>query len=489
MTDTKQQAVFYPCSHETMHLQLDNGQERDCRILTLIRLDDKEYIALVPQDPSREDEAYLYGFAEAAGQPQLRKLTDPAELRAALDAFDQWYDQAESPVPVDVFSGFLGAGKTTLIKKLLAEVYAGERVALIENEFGDVNIDSGFLQDSGVEIREMNAGCICCSLVGDFTKSLGQVVEDLHPDRIIIEPSGVGKLSEIIRAVEQAAGDRLELSSASVVVDAGKAKMYMKNFGEFFNDQVEHAGAIILSHTDGLSPEKLAAAVELLRQHNQMAAIVSTPWDQLDGVQLMEAVRHTDSLERELAELAAQQAEQAWDEDEHEHHHHHHHDDEDEHAHHHHHDDEDEHEHHHHHDDEDEHEHHHHHDDEDEHEHGCDCGCDHDHDHDHVYHHDHEHHGHHHHADEVFVSWGRETTRSFSREELLSILGQLQQEDRFGLVLRAKGFVPDGSGAWLHFDYVPGEPEVREGSAAVIGRLCVIGSKLNEAALAELFGL
>ena len=367
----KKQAVFRPCDHQTMHLQLDNGQDKECDILTLMELNGKEYIALLPQERESEGEAYIYGFSLKDGQPSLRSLTEQDELTAALDAFDEWYEQAEvGPVPVDVFSGFLGAGKTTLIKKLLAEVYQGEKIALIENEFGDVNIDSGFLQDSGVAIREMNAGCICCSLVGDFTTALAKVVDELHPDRIIIEPSGVGKLSEIIRAVEQAAGDKMELSSASVVVDAGKAKMYMKNFGEFFNDQVEHAAAIILSHTDRLSPEKLAAAVELLREHNPLATIVSTPWEQLDGAQLMEAIHHTDSLEQELAELAARsQGELHWSDDEHdeecchEHHHHEH----------------DEHEccghHHEHHDDQKEHcgcwEHHHHDDEEPEEHQGC----------------------------------------------------------------------------------------------------------------------
>ncbi|MBQ6808083.1 MAG: DUF1292 domain-containing protein, partial [Firmicutes bacterium] len=319
--ETKLQASFRPCDHQTMHLQLENGQEKDCDILTLMEFRGREYIALLPRERESEGEAYVYGFSLEDGQPRLRSLTDREELEAALDAFDQWYAQAEDgPIPVDVFSGFLGAGKTTLIKKLLAEVYKGEKIALIENEFGDVNIDSGFLQDSGVEIREMNAGCICCSLVGDFTSALAKVAEELHPDRIVIEPSGVGKLSEIIRAVEQAAGDKMILSSASAVVDASKAKIYMKNFGEFFNDQVEHAGAIILSHTDHLSPEKLAAAVELLREHNPLAAIVATPWDQLDGAQLMEAVYRTDSLEQELAALTADsQAQLRWEE-EHEHH-------------------------------------------------------------------------------------------------------------------------------------------------------------------------
>ena len=464
----EKQATFRPCDHQTMHLQLEDGREKDCTILTLMELDGVEYVALLPQERENDGEVYVYGFSLEQGQPKLRLLTDRKELEAALDAFDQWSAQTDpEPVPVDIFSGFLGAGKTTLIKKLLDEVYRGERVVLIENEFGDVNIDSGFLQDSGVEIREMNAGCICCSLVGDFTAALNQVVTDLHPDRIIIEPSGVGKLSEIIRSVELAAGDLLELSSASVVVDASKAKMYIRNFGEFFNDQVEHAGAIILSHTDHMAPEKLAATVTLLRTHNPQAVVVTTPWTQLNGNQLMEAVRHTDSLEQELAALAAEsQGQLVWDD----------HDQEHDHC-----------------DCDHEHDHGHGHNHSHDHE-ACGCGCEHEQEQAQAHEacscgHHHEHGHRHHHADEVFVSWGVETTRVFSPEELTAMLGKLQQEDHFGLVLRAKGIVAGPQGQWLHFDYVPGEPEVRTGSPGVTGRLCVIGSKLDQHHLAQLFDL
>ena len=397
---------------------------------------------------------------------------------------------------IDIFSGFLGAGKTTLIRKLISEAFKGEKLVLIENEFGEIAIDGGFLQDAGIEITEMSQGCICCSLVGDFGKALRQVLETYHPDRILIEPSGVGKLSDVIRAVQNLHMEDVTLNSFTTVADANKCKMYMKNFGEFYNDQIEHANSIILSRTDGIKPEKLEACVALLREHNQNATIITTPWDQLTGAQILETMEHKNTLEEELKLLA--------EETEHEHHHHdhdehdehctcgchdHHDDDEDEHEHHHHHDhDHDEHDEHctcgchDHHDDDDEHEHHHH--DHDEHDEHCTCGC-HDHDHDHDEH-DHEHH-HHHHADEVFTSWGTETTRKFTKDEIEHILEELDNSEKYGMILRAKGIVSGRDGEWIHFDYVPEETSVRNGSAGVIGRLCVIGSHINEAAIEALF--
>ena len=398
---------------------------------------------------------------------------------------------------IDIFSGFLGAGKTTLIRKLISEAFKGEKLVLIENEFGEIAIDGGFLQDAGIEITEMSQGCICCSLVGDFGKALRQVLETYHPDRILIEPSGVGKLSDVIRAVQNLHMEDVTLNSFTTVADANKCKMYMKNFGEFYNDQIEHANSIILSRTDGIKPEKLEACVALLREHNQNATIITTPWDQLTGAQILETMEHKNTLEEELKLLA--------EETEHEHHHHHdhdhdehdehctcgchdHHDDDDEHEHHHH--DHDEHDEHctcgchdHHDDDEDEHEHAHH--DHDEHDEHCTCGC-HDHDHDHDEH-DHEHHHHHHHADEVFTSWGTETTRKFTKDEIEHILEELDNSEKYGMILRAKGIVAGRDGEWIHFDYVPEETSVRNGSAGVIGRLCVIGSHINEAAIEALF--
>lgn len=357
---------------------------------------------------------------------------------------------------IDIFSGFLGAGKTTLIKKLVKEAYAGEQIVLIENEFGEIGIDGGFLQDAGINITEMNSGCICCSLVGDFSKALKQVSAEYHPDRIVIEPSGVGKLSDVIKAVANASLEDASLNAFCTVVDAGKCKMYMKNFGEFFNDQVENAGCIILSHTDGISEEKLAACVQLLKEKNDSATIVTAPWSQLEGKAILAAMEQKDSLRTELARLASE-----YEGDEHEHHHHH--------------GCEEEHEHHHHDDGEEEHEHHHHHDGE-----GGECCCHHDHEG-----YEHHHHGHHH-ADDVFTSWGIETTHKFTKEELESALAALSDEERYGTVLRAKGIV-SGTEGWLHFDYVPAEPDVRTGSAGVTGRLCVIGCKINEAVLKELF--
>ena len=395
---------------------------------------------------------------------------------------------------IDIFSGFLGAGKTTLIKKLITEAYAGEKLVLIENEFGEIGIDGGFLAEAGIRINEMNSGCICCSLVGDFGKALSQVLTEYAPDRILIEPSGVGKLSDVIRAVQDAATEGAVLNGFTTVVDAGKCKMYMKNFGEFFNDQVENAGCIVLSHTDAAPAHKIETAVSLLREHNATAVIVTTPWKDLTGAQLLEAMERKDTLAAELARLAEEAHE-------HEHHHHHHHEDGECCCHEHH---DHDHEHHHHHEDgeccchehhDHDHEHHHHHED-------GECCCHEHHDHEHEHHHHHEdgerccghHHGHgehhhHHHADEVFVSCGSETTATFDRAAMTDKLNALTDEATYGIVLRAKGIVaPTDGGAWIHFDYVPGEPDVREGGAAVIGRLCVIGSKLNIPALSELFG-
>ena len=394
---------------------------------------------------------------------------------------------------IDIVSGFLGAGKTTLIKKLLKDALAGTRVVLIENEFGEIGIDGGFLKESGIEIREMNSGCICCSLVGDFGTSLREVMDTYAPERILIEPSGVGKLSDVMKAIQDAAeGSDMELNSAVAVVDASKCKIYIKNFGEFFVNQIEYAGTIILTRTDKVSDAKIAECVELLRQHNDKATIITTPIAELDGKQILTTIEGKADLQAQiLAEVMEEHDDD--EEDEHEHHHHHH-DDEDEHEHHHHHhdddDDEDEHEHHHHHhhddDDEDEHEHHHHHD----------------HDHEHaevvvdekgnrIYRsHDHHHHHHHHgghDADEIFVSWGMETPARYSQDEIREILAQLDDEEKYGIVLRSKGMVPDAEGRWVHFDYVPEETEVRYGAADVTGKICVIGAQLKEDALADLF--
>ncbi len=367
---------------------------------------------------------------------------------------------------IDIFSGFLGAGKTTLIRKLIKEAFAGEKLVLIENEFGEIGIDGGFLQDAGIEITEMNSGCICCSLVGDFGKALKEVLDTYAPDRILIEPSGVGKLSDVIRAVQDLQMPEVELNSFTTVVDAKKCRMYMKNFGEFFNNQITHAGTIILSHTDGISPDKLSACLQLVRSLNDTATVVATPWDQLTGAQILEAMEHRNTLSDEMKELL--NGEEICPECGHHHHEHGH-------CHEHHHDHCD-HEHGH-----CEHEHHHDHCD---HEHGH---CEHEHHHDHC-HHDHDHHSHgHHHADDVFVSWGMETTRAYTEAELTEMLKALEDEVVFGTVLRAKGMVPAVEGGFWLFDYVPGEPDVRKGTAGVIGRLCVIGADLNEQAVAHLF--
>ena len=376
---------------------------------------------------------------------------------------------------VDIISGFLGAGKTTLISKLLKEALPDEQVVLIENEFGEIGIDGGFLKDSGVEIREMNSGCICCSLVGDFGTSLKEVVDKYHPDRIIIEPSGVGKLSDVIKAVKDLhIENEIRLNSASTVADASKVKMYMKNFGEFFNNQIEHAGTIILSRTQNVSEDKLKKAIEMIRSLNADAHIITTPWDSLDGKQILAAMENVTNLE---LEMLAEQAEKTHEEHEHEHHHHdgecccgHHHDDDEEHEHHHHHDDECCH-----HDHDHEHEHHHH-------DHDGEC-CHHDHDH------EHHHHEGHHHADDVFTSWGEETPNKYDKEALDAILKKLANTNEYGSILRAKGMLPANDGTWMYFDLVPEEYEIREGNPDYTGRICVIGAELKEDALKELFNL
>lgn len=365
---------------------------------------------------------------------------------------------------VDIFSGFLGAGKTTLMKKLIQEAYGKEQLVLIENEFGEIGIDSGFMQEAGIEVREMNSGCICCSLVGDFGRALTKVLEEYHPDRILIEPSGVGKLSDVIQAVKDVKSEELYLNALVTVADAGKCRLYMKNFGEFFNNQIEHAGTIMLSRTNEMPEKKLLECVDLIRKHNAKATIITTPWTELDGAQMLDAMEQRDSLAVELEHLASD-SEEVCSVCGHTHHH--------------------------------EHEHGHH-------EHVCDCG----HDHEHTHHHDHEHgcdcahndHHHHdehgcscgcghthHHADEVFSSWGMETPKHFSKEAIASALDLLAEDEKFGMVLRAKGIVPCTDGSWIHFDYVPEEKNLRTGSAAVIGRLCVIGAELQEEALETLF--
>ena len=405
---------------------------------------------------------------------------------------------------IDIYSGFLGAGKTTLIKKMIKETYHGQKLVLIENEFGEIGIDGGFLQEAGIQITEMNSGCICCSLVGDFGRALHKVIDEYHPDRILIEPSGVGKLSDVIGAVRKVTSDDVQLGNFVTVADATKCKMYMKNFGEFYNNQIETANTIILSRTDGMKEEKLDQCVAMIREHNKDAVVVTTPWDELTGEQLMEAMEQRSTIAIELAKL---------EEEAHHHHHdhddedgdecddpecscHHHHDDDDEDEHeHHHHDDDEEHDcccghHHDEDDDEDEHEHHHHHHHDDDEE--CDdpeCSCHHHHDEDEEGHEHHHHHHHGHDADEVFISWGEETHKKYTKAEIEGCLKALENAEKYGIVLRAKGYVANAEGEkWIHFDYVPGEPDIRDGCAMVTGRICVIGSKLNEKAVAELFG-
>ena len=343
---------------------------------------------------------------------------------------------------IDIFSGFLGAGKTTLIKKLIKEAYAGEKLVLIENEFGEIGIDGGFLKDAGIEITEMNSGCICCSLVGDFSKALAKVLAEYNPDRVLIEPSGVGKLSDVVKAVKSVEGADFEIGCLTTVVDAGKCKMYMKNFGEFFGDQIRHATAVVLSHTDTAKQARIEDATALVRENNATATIIATPWDQLTGADILAAMEHKDTLDDAIRAL------------EEEHHHHHHHHDHDEHC------------------DCGCHDHEHHHHDHDEH---CDCGC-------------HDHH-HHHHADDVFESFGVETARKFTAEKITAALEAFVEDDSYGMVLRAKGIVASTDGEWIHFDYVPGEPDVRRGTAGTIGRLCVIGAGLNKEKIKEIFGV
>ena len=423
-------------------------------------------------------------------QSDVRKVSAyKAEMQEIIYSKDIMEDNEMTKV--DIISGFLGAGKTTLIAKLLKEAFPGEQVVLIENEFGEIGIDGGFLKESGVEIREMNSGCICCSLVGDFGTSLKEVVEKYHPDRIIIEPSGVGKLSDVIKAVKDLhIENEIRLNSASTVADASKVKVYMKNFGEFFNNQIEHAGTIILSRTQNVSEAKLKTDIELIRSLNKDAHIITTPWDDINGKQILDAMENVTNLELEmLAEAAAKAVE------EHEHEHHHDHDGEcgcghD-------HDHDHEHEHHHDHDGEcgcghdHDHEHEHHHD------HDGECGCGHDHDHEHEHHHDHDgecscghdhHHGHHH-ADEVFTSWGVETPDKYDKETLSEILRKLSETDDYGDILRAKGMLPTPEGKWMFFDLVPEEYEIRDGEPEITGRICVIGAKLKEDALKELFNV
>ena len=419
-------------------------------------------------------------------QSDVRKVSAyKAEMQEIIYSKDIMEDNEMTKV--DIISGFLGAGKTTLIAKLLKEAFPGEQVVLIENEFGEIGIDGGFLKESGVEIREMNSGCICCSLVGDFGTSLKEVVEKYHPDRIIIEPSGVGKLSDVIKAVKDLhIENEIRLNSASTVADASKVKVYMKNFGEFFNNQIEHAGTIILSRTQNVSEAKLKTDIELIRSLNKDAHIITTPWDDINGKQILDAMENVTNLELEmLAEAAAKAAE------EHEHEHHHDgecgcgHDHDHEHEHHHDHDGEcgcgHDHDH--------EHEHHHDHDGE--------CGCGHDHDHEHEHHHDHDgecscghdhHHGHHH-ADDVFTSWGVETPDKYDKETLSEILRKLSETDDYGDILRAKGMLPTPEGKWMFFDLVPEEYEIRDGEPEITGRICVIGAKLKEDALKELFNV
>ncbi len=373
---------------------------------------------------------------------------------------------------IDIISGFLGAGKTTLINRLIKEAYSGEKVVLIENEFGEIGVDGGFLKDAGIEISEMNSGCICCSLVGDFSRALKQVVADYAPDRILIEPSGVGKLSDVKKAVLDAELEGAELNSAVVVVDVNKCKMYMKNFGEFFGDQIEHAGCILFSHTDKTTDDKLALSLSLVREKNATATVITTPADKLDIAVLVAAMEKRSTIEHHIAELESETCPVCGHHHEHEHHHDHHHDHE-------------------HHDHHHEHEHHiHHHDDE------CDCGChsqEHHHSHNHHHHNEEEcdcgchAHEHHHHADEIFTSWGKETVKKYTEDELMAILKELENSEKYGMILRAKGMVECPCGCWLYFDYVPEEPQVRRGSPETIGKLCVIGSKINEQAIAELF--
>ena len=465
--------------HDTIRITLEDDTEMECKVLTVLECNGKDYLALVPQKPETEGDVYLYGFIEhKENEVELINIEDKNELQAVVDAFNEWCDgQEEGLIPVDIYSGFLGAGKTTLIKKMIKEAYAGEKIVLIENEFGEISIDGGFLKESGVEINEMNSGCICCSLVGDFGESLRKVVADYTPDRIIIEPSGVGKLSDVIKAVEGVADDTpIALNSYVAVVDVNKYFKYMKLFGEFFIDQVKSAGAIVLSRTQNATDEELEKCADALNEINPNSLIITTEWDQIDGKQILNVMESGFDLDFEDEYI------EDFDEDDDDEececgHHHHGHDEECGCGHHHHdHDEECGCDHHHHdHDDECECGHHHH-------DHDEECGCGH-------HHHDHD--GEcgcgHHHADEVFTSWGTETVRKYSENDIKEILIELSDSEKYGTVLRAKGIVQSGDGKWINFDYVPDESDIRSGKPDVTGRLCVIGTGLNEENLAELF--
>ena len=477
--------------HDTIKITLEDDSVMECKVLTVFDCNDKEYLALVPEHPETEGDVFLYGFIEhAENEIELINIEDKQELNDVINAFEKWCDEQEDNlIPVDIYSGFLGAGKTTLIKKMIAEAYAGEKVVLIENEFGEISIDGGFLKDAGIEITEMNSGCICCSLVGDFGESLRKVVADFSPDRIIIEPSGVGKLSDVIKAVEGVAEDTpIALNAYTAVVDVKKYAKYIKLFGEFFIDQIQSAGLVVLSRTKDISEDELEKCTDALNEINPNALIITTDWDEINGKQILDVMESGFDLayEDEYIEGIGYEDEEECccghhhdDDEEHEHHHHHHHEDGEECCCGHHHDDE-------------EHEHHHHHHHED----GEECCCGHHHDDEEHEHHHHHHHEdgeecccghHHHHADEVFSSIGIETVRKFGEEEMNSILAGLTDEEKYGTVLRAKGIVPSAEGKWIHFDYVPDEYEVRFGSADVTGHVVVIGTNLNEDELRKLF--
>ena len=428
--------------HDTITITLEDDTVMECRVLTVLECNNKEYLALVPKQPETEGDVFLYGFIEhKENEIELVNIEDKKELNDVLNAFENWCDeQDEGMIPVDIYSGFLGAGKTTLIKKMIAEAYAGEKVVLIENEFGEISIDGGFLKDSGIEITEMNSGCICCSLVGDFGKSLRQVVTDYNPDRIIIEPSGVGKLSDVIKAVEGVAEDTpIILNSYTAVVDAKKYAKYIKLFGEFFVDQVQSAGLVVLSRTKDLSEDELEKCTDTLNEINPNSLIITTDWNEINGKQILDVMESGFDYGYEDEYIDPENFE---DDDDHECCHHHDHDEGD-------------------------HECCHHHD----HDHDDECGCGH----------------HHHHADEVFSSWGTETVRKFTEDEINTILDRLSDSEKFGTVLRAKGIVAGTDGRWIHFDYVPDEHEVRYGSADVTGHVVVIGTKLNESEIEYLF--
>jgi len=460
--------------HDTIKLTLEDDSVMECKVLTVFDCNEKEYLALVPEHPETEGDVYLYGFIEhKENEIELINIEDKQELNDVINAFEKWCDEQEaSLIPVDIYSGFLGAGKTTLIKKMIAEAYAGEKVVLIENEFGEISIDGGFLKEAGVQITEMNSGCICCSLVGDFGESLRKVVADYSPDRVIIEPSGVGKLSDVIKAVEGVAEDTpIALNSYVAVVDVKKYSKYIKLFGEFFIDQIQSAGLVVLSRTKDIDENELEKCTDALNEINPNSLIITTDWDEIDGKQILNVMESGFDLLYEDEYIEGIGFE---DEDDCCCGHHHDHDDECCCGHHH----------------DEEHDHHHHdHDDE------CCCGHHHDEEHDH-HHHDHDgecccghHHDgeHHHHADEVFSSWGTETVKRFSEKEMNDILASLSDTEKFGTVLRSKGIVQSDNGKWIHFDFVPDEYEVRFGNADVTGRVVVIGTGLNETELEKLF--